>query len=142
MRCSRASTRARSSEFSTSSAERSSAVTAVSAPTEGLSNMPLSSHARDLNIQEYAYFYSTFRISSDSLELQLTMSLCPHIKAIEQLIEFPAAHRHRVPVCNPRPDKTLLLKPLRPQHQAIAFPVQNPDPVAPRIAEHIQRRCK
>src|ERR1019366_6511223 len=89
-----------------------------------------------------AYFYSTLRISSDSLELQLTMSLCPHIKAIEQLIELPAAHRHRVPVGHPRPDKTLLLKSLRPQHQAVAFPVQNPDPVAPRIAENIQSRCE
>src|ERR1019366_2860377 len=89
-----------------------------------------------------AYFYSTLRISSDSLELQLTMSLCPHIKAIEQLIELPAAHRHRIAVGHPRPDKTLLLKTLRPQHQAVAFPVQNPDPVASRIAEHIQRRLE
>src|ERR1700679_1318608 len=112
MRCSRASMRARSSEISTRSAARSSAVTAVSAPTEGLSNMRLLSHVGDLNAQEYAYIYSTLRISSDPLQLQLTMSLRPYIKAIEELVQFAAAHRYRVTVAHPWPDKALLLQAL------------------------------
>src|SRR5665213_699931 len=137
MRCSRASMRARSSEFSIRSAARSSAVTAVSAPTEGLSNMLSLSHVRDLNAHEYAYIYSTLRISADPLQLQLTMPLRPDIKAVEQLVQFTAAHRHRVAVAHPWPDKALLLQTLRPQHQAVSLPVQNPNPVAPRIAEHV-----
>jgi hypothetical protein len=44
---------------------------------------------------------------------------CAHIKAIEQLIELPAAHRHRVAFGHPRPDKTLSLEALRPQHEVV-----------------------
>ena len=66
-----------------SAALRSPVFTAVSARAGGLSNMLILSHVRALNTREYAYIYSTFRISSDPLQLQLAMPLRPHIKAVE-----------------------------------------------------------
>src|SRR5580692_7941071 len=84
-------------------------------------------------------FVALYACSTDPLQLQLSMSFGPYIKSVEQLIKLRPAHRHRLAVGHPWPDESLLLQTLRPKNQAIALPVQDADPIASSIAEHIQR---
>ena len=94
---------------STRSAARSSAVSAVSVPTGGLSNMQLLSHVESPVHHEMLIFIALYALSADALQLQLTMPFGPHIKPVEQLIKLRPAHRHRVARAHPWPDESLLL---------------------------------
>jgi hypothetical protein len=52
---------------------------------------------------------------SDAANVQCAMATTPHIKAIQQRVQFTAAHRHGCLALGARPDELLLLQALTPQ---------------------------